>query len=342
MIFSLVVLLAGTVCAEKICTFEDVLRPEMMDVFGDHVYIMEGATVFDYSLKEPKLLRKFGKKGEGPGELKVVTLFSNTVSTFSDYVLAESIDKLVYFSKEGALIEEKKKSQRSFRFMPLGKNFVGIKLAPDKAGKLYLTLTLFNSKTETEKELHKQLFFQQGNNIQLIPESLNFGVCDDKIFIEKSDKGFLIEVLDSTGEKLYQVEKKCERLKVTDESKKKIYDKLKEEPRVKEQGWENIKKIINFTFADSFPPIQDIVVDNKKIYVKTFKEKKDKVEFIIMDLKGKIQKRVYLPEIRNRYLVYLAGYGPKFYSIHNNKYYYMKENEKTEAWELYVIDIAAL
>ena len=338
-ILIMVLSIFGTVFAKKIGSFKEVLRPEMIAISSDHIYVVEGSTIFVYSLKGLKFITKFGRKGEGPGELKSVSKFSNTVLIYPDFIFAESIDKIVYFSKEGKLINEKRKFPESFRFMPLGENFAGKKVVADDQGRLYSTVNLFNSKMEKVKELYRQKFFQQGTNIELIPESLNFWVCENKIFIEESTKGFLIEVFDSNGVKLYQIEKKYERLKVSAENKEEIIEELKQDPRTKEQGWENIKQIINFTFADSFPPIQDIIVLDKKIYVKTFKKQGNKEEFLVMNLKGELQKSLYLPTVKSRYLKQLAGLGPKFYSIENDKFYYLFENEEGE-WELHSVDIS--
>lgn len=338
-IICLLLSMAGMVSAERICTFKEILKPEMIKVSGDDVYVVEASTIFMYSLKNLQLIRKFGKKGEGPGEMKSVPKFSNTILIYPGFILAESVDKVIYFSKKGELLKEKKKYPESLRLMPVGENFIGKKIVPDKNGKLYATVSLFNAKMEKIKEFCRELFFQQGRQIELIPESLNFWVYEDKIFIEKSPDGFLIEVFDTTGKKLYEIKKKYKKLKVTAEHKEKIIEVLKEDPYVKTQGWENIRQIITFTFADSFPPIRDIFISNRKIYVRTFDRKDNKDKYVVMDLKGAILKTVYLPALEYRYLTQLVGLGPKYYWVDNDKFYYLKENEDDEVWELHVTDI---
>lgn len=47
-----------------------VLKPEMIRVLDDELFVVEGAAVWIYSLKDLKLKRKIGRQGEGPGELK--------------------------------------------------------------------------------------------------------------------------------------------------------------------------------------------------------------------------------------------------------------------------------
>lgn len=338
-IFCLFVSLAGILSAEKLLTFNEVLKPEMLKVSGNEIYVVEGSTIFMYSLENLKLIRKFGKKGEGPGELKSVPKFSNTVLIYPEFVLAESIDKVIYFSKKGEVLKEMRKYPETLRIMPVGKNFVGKKIGPGENGKRCSTLNLFNPKMEKIKEFYRQEFFQQGMQIQLIPESLNFWVYEDKIFIEKSSHGFLIEVFDAGGKELYKIKKEYKGFKVTDEHKEKIIEALKAEPHIKIQGWENIKKMITFKFADSFPPIRDIFINSRKIYVRTFDRKDNKDKYLVMDLKGGILKSAYLPRMEYGYLTQLVGLGPKYYWVDNDKFYYLKDNEADETWELHVTAI---
>jgi len=85
-------LLAAFVWAENPGTLEGVLVPEMIQVSGDELYVLEGATIYVYSLKDLKLLCKFGQKGEGPGELKIMEAFPNNFSKF--YAIDK--DRFVY------------------------------------------------------------------------------------------------------------------------------------------------------------------------------------------------------------------------------------------------------
>lgn len=48
----------------------------------------------------------------------------------------------------------------------------------------------------------------------MIMDFINYVVVDDKIFIEESPKGFIIEVYNIEGHHLYNIEKKNQPLKV--------------------------------------------------------------------------------------------------------------------------------
>jgi hypothetical protein len=328
------------VFAVKIGIVPEVLKPEMIRVHGNELFVVEGAHIFIFSIKDLSLKKKFGKAGEGPGELRIVPNFTVGVTPHSDYIFAESIDKVVFYSKEGKLIREIRKFARSAKVLPVGKNFVGKTRVVDKDNNVTSVLCIFDENMGKKKELFSQRFPQRGINLDAIPDSLNFWVDDDKIFVEESPKGFVIEVFDSEGNKLYQIAKKYNKVKVTEKDKEETFNRMKEDPLVKLQGWENIKRIIKFHFPDTFPAVRDVLVTGKKIYVRTFNKKDGKDEFVVMDLKGNILKKMYQQiGSESQIMVSMLGLGPKFYSIENNKFYYLTEDEGEEEWELHVTNI---
>jgi hypothetical protein len=168
-------------------------------------------------------------------------------------------------------------------------------------------------------------------------------VYDNKIFIEESPKGFLIEVFDSKGNKLYQVEKDYEKIKVTGKDREETINRFKEDPVIKVQitqfgGWNEFRKQFSMNFPETFPAIQDIGISNDKIYVQTFKKVNGKDEYVVMDLKGKIIKKTYAPTFEGTPMM-ARILGAKAHTIANGKLYYLKDNIDEEEWDLYIEDI---
>jgi hypothetical protein len=348
-------LLASFVLAENLGTLEEVLVPEMIQVSGDELYVLEGATIYVYSLKDLKLLCKFGQKGEGPGELKIMASFPNNFTVYPDYVFVQGFDKVIFFTKQGKLIREQRFNMIT-KILPLKEKFV-IKTFPfeDKNGKTYWAIKLCDSDLKEIKELYRQEFpiqFQKAAHaIPMIADALNFQVYDEKIFIEESPKGFLIEVFDPTGKKLYQIDKKSEKIKVPEEYKKIVENHLKEDflhkkvnffvpLHIMEAGWDEFKKWTALIYPDYLPPIRDIFIDNHKIYVQTFKRQDNKQEYIIMDLKGNMIKKVYLPVVQpSTFASEMVGLGLKFCAIDKDRFVYLVENQEEEEWNVHVVDI---
>lgn len=347
-LFVLLLLSASFVFPAKVGPLPEVMRPDNITVDGNEIYVVEGAEISVYSLKNLSFIRKFGKKGEGPGELQVIpNIYYNRVVVTPGYILAESFNKVIFFSKEGKSIKEKRKIGQITKTVPIGENFVVKKFIIDENTITYSVIALYNPEMEMIKELYRQEFVQQrtsgGVKLNMVMDFIDFKVYDDKIFIEESVQGFIIEVFDGKGEKLYRIEKEYEKLKVTGEHKEKIILRFKTDPSIKEQGkalggWNELKKLFTMKFSGTFPAIRSLEVSGGKLYVQTFKVVENKDEYVIMDLKGKIIKRVYVDAFEN---VPLTGelLGAKLHTLQKGKLYYLVENEDEEEWELMVEDI---
>lgn len=340
-IMVLLLFIAHAVFAVKLGTLKDVLKPQMIDISGDKLYVLEnGARVSVYSLQDLSLIRKFGKTGEGPGEVNVSPFYVNSMTVSGDQIVVDSINKYLIFSTGGKLLKEMKKTPSDGKITAVGKNFVGGRLRPNKDSSTHSRcVTLYDSKMEVIKDLYCQEDIWQGNKFTMVIDLIHFKVYDDKIFIEESPGGFLIEVFDSLGKKLYKIEKEYQQIRFTAKHKQELINEFNEEPFVKERGgfdrlMGNTKKI----YPDFFPPIQSVDISGKKLYIRTYKAKENKEEYIIMDLQGNIIKNVFLPRFRGVHLMAKLA-GLKLHTIENDKLYYFIDNEETEEWELYVEEI---
>jgi hypothetical protein len=348
-IFVLIMLLTGYLFSDKVGTLPEVMKPDNITIFGNELYIVEGATIYIYSLKDLSLIRKFGKAGEGPGELRATPFFPTRITVSSDFILGETRSKLVYFSKDGKLIKEKRKPNNLVMgFIPIGKNFVATRMHQEEDKLIYNCTRVYDSDLKEIKELYRQKWVQQGIQppaikLYMIMDFTNYRVYDDKIFIEESAKGFVIEAFDKAGNKLYQIKKDYEKIKVTDEQKEEIINRFKEDPVIKIQanqqgGWNEIKKLFTMIFPEAFPAIQDIGISNNIIYVQTYKVINNKEEYLVLDLKGNIVKKVFIPKFEGTPIM-ARILGAKLHTIKNNKLYYLTENIDEEEWELHAEEI---
>jgi hypothetical protein len=337
----LILLSVNLVFAAKLGTLLEILKPDLFEISDDDIYILEGATISIYSLKDLSLKTKFGQKGEGPGEIKLSDYYINKIFIYPDHILVDSLGKILFFSKKGRLIKETKKTLNLImQLAPVGKNFV-IKRLDRTDGKVeFVTLGVYDSKMKLIKEIYRQISPIQVGKTDMIPDGLFFCVIDDKIFVEESTRGFFIEVFDHQGKKLYQIEKDYEKVKVTEKDKEEVMRLYKMDPWVRHMGFENVKKIIKFNFFDSYPAIQGIRPYGEKIVVRTFRKVENKEEFIIMDLKGQELKKIYMPpvEIAPNFAEN-NGIDIQLYTIYKNKFYYLRDNQDDETWELHAEEI---
>jgi hypothetical protein len=124
----------------------------------------------------------------------------------------------------------------------------------------------------------------------------------DLIFISDTQKGFYITVFDDNGNQLQTIDKSQDVEKVPDH-----------------------------------PLLHQYCVSEDKIYAMTYKKKDNKREMIVLDLKGSILQRLYLP---------LTSIQPKrgglrydLFVVDRTKLYEVIKNEKTGKWELLITDI---
>ena len=63
------ILFTRSISAVQVIPIEEVNRVDSIHVDDSCIYIVEYPCIYLYSLKDFKLFKKFGKKGEGPGHL---------------------------------------------------------------------------------------------------------------------------------------------------------------------------------------------------------------------------------------------------------------------------------
>lgn len=329
---------------EKLKIMKEISKPVSLSIGHQELLVMEGASVFIYSLPDLNLARSFGKEGEGPGELKVVNTYSNHVNGYSDYILAESIDKLVYFTRQGQLIKELRKPGRTILTLPLGSNYVLKRLENRKDGKSYAVVSIYDSKMKKIRELYQQEWVQQGGTpgqiqFEMIGDFINLAVWDNKLFLEKSPAGFLIEVYDSKGENLYQIKREDASIPVTERDQKMAIDQFRKDPALKPQitalgGWNQVKKMFSMKFLPCFPPIRWMEIDQGRLYITSYRERSNRLQVQIMDLKGNrlaVAGRPKMPPVP----LSLKILGVNLSVLKNDYLYFMVENEATEQWELH-------
>ncbi len=329
----LLLLLAAFVSTAKIVPMPDIIRANIIKVDGHDMVIVEGTAISIYSLKDFKLIKKFGKEGEGPQEFKTFMGFGLTVDIYPEHILVNSIDKISYFTRKGEFIKEKKvpagTSVTSFR----GK-FVGSAIQFGQKNGPQMAFNLYDGKGEKIKKIcsHPLPLLKGKGDVALLDliSQINpqYHTSANRIFIG-GKQTFEIDIYDSEGNFLKSIKRDAKKQELTDDDKNKFLEVYKIHPIYK-NFWESLEKAIKI--PDYFPAYKTFLVSNQKIYVQTFKKKGGKTEFLIFDLDGKYLKTIFLP------LVYQDIMTPYLYAIDGGKLYQLTENEDEE-WELRISGI---
>jgi len=334
------ILIVFNVYAEKVADLPDVKDPYSISVNGNNFFFVDDFSVFVYSINPCKLKARFGKKGEKSGEFQ----YRPTLWIHNDSIVVSDYMKTLWFTKGGEFAREKRYTDfqgfepgMEMQLFPVGGNYVRA-IVSHELNRRYVYL--LDSRFNQIKKLYEGLFDwnQVGpkmKEFRALVSRIDVLTWEDKIFISDNQKGFLINVFNQKGEHLYTINKDndVDKVIVTEDFKKKVFEDIR-----KNRKWlyENVKKDL-YTFKEFFPPIKSFRVSDNMIYVMTYKEKENKHEIIILDLKGKILKRVFLPVKSFKY--YRNQLELELYTIENGELYEFVKNKGTETWELHLTDI---
>jgi hypothetical protein len=320
LIFFICLSFALSLLGERLTTFPQLSKPEKIRVGDNLICINEGAVVFLYDLNNFKLIKKFGRKGEGPGEFSSDLI----INILKDKMMIESQGKLSYYSFKGALIKEMRLLPKYSGLKLLGdRYFATSEKITDKVG--HNVVKILDADFNEVKTFYRdEVGYHQEKQGTNYASTWDFDISENKFFIVGSSD-FKIDVFNKNGDSLYTISPKYERVKLSQEFIDAWFKRIKR--RLGMNAYDYMKKKVRW--PEFFPAIRDLIVDNDHVYVITYRRKQGKSEFFIYDLEGKLVKKTWLP------LQDYDGVALFPYSIKNNYLYQLIDNEDTEEWELH-------
>ncbi|MCP5102517.1 MAG: hypothetical protein GY950_04020 [bacterium] len=321
--------------AEKVMVLKDVIKPDVIQTKDGKLYVLEKTSIFIYSLNDFRLIKKFGRAGEGPMEFMARPYGPPLALSFqSDKLVVNSNTKLSYFTLEGKYISEEKAPPDAIYFRTKN-GYLGIGATMGDDNQTRICYRLFGPDFKNPRILYQtEIALNQRPDFLVPMNALNYyPLYNDKIFIAAGKKDFAIDCFDLNGKKLFTIRKKdYKKIAMTDAYKKSTLDWFKRNPTFR-PIYEREKHRIKF--KDYFPAIKSIAIDNGRLYVLTNKTEKGLWECIVTDFKGKVLKRVLVPLHEPE----PYSYYPMLFSIEKGKYYSLIENEDEETWELHRVTL---
>ena len=334
-ILIIILSIASFIGAEKVVELPDLVNPKTIAVEGNQMYITELDSIFLYSLTDFKLQKKFGGRGEGPGEFRVNPVRNITISILPDSILVDSIGRITYFSRDGKYLKEMK-APIFGGVIPLGKKYVGYAPIVEN-GVDYVEINIYksgqNNNLEKELAFYKFKYILRGDvkidPVSLFRPPLAF-TYQDRIYLNDGMAG-KIYVFDSSGKQLYVIEAEGDKIALAGKLKDEYLDAFKTNPTYKD-FYERRKQRLEFSAY--LPKIRKCHIVDNKIYALTYnRETAGQGEFLIYDLKGTLLKRAMIP-LQESDIMDLYPY-----SIKDNKIYQMVESQDTEQWKLHINEI---
>jgi hypothetical protein len=321
-------LFSTTLQGKKIAEFHELKKPKTLTMDQSQLYITEDAAIFIYSLKGFKLLKRFGRKGQGPQEFQTLPHIPVAVDVSTDKLIAFSMRKISYFTKKGEFINELRAVNQALKLQCFGNRFVGWSQMRDK-GVLFSTINVFDAKLNKLQELFRMedSFQGRGSGYKVLHKVFSYCTYDDKVLVPGEDDAS-IDVLDKTLKKVLTIRLDQERVKVDPAMKKRVINYFETSSETK-GIYPMLKPLV---FPNYVPVIADFFVDetdNGTVYVMTWKRENGANEFFTYDMNGKFKKRLMIPI---RYETDLSAYPV---IVKKGILYQLVDNENSEIWELH-------
>jgi len=313
---------------DQVVDLPQVTKPEGIAVGNDMLYILEGTTIHMYNLKGFEYRGKFGKAGEGPGEIKKNPYGGPLlVVPHRGKVYITSMGKLSVFSKTGEYIEEHRVNPFD-SFYPIADRFIciGTQVVENKT---LLAVFLADPDFNKGKPLYvSDIEVGQNFSFEFPFTPFTPAASEDRIFILAGKDGFAIDAFDLQGKKLYRIQKNEPALPIPASYQEETERSMKRNPNYA-QLWDYFKQRISYKKA--FPPVREHFVDDGRMYILTYKMKGNDRECIVLDLKGKELKRLWLPVPEQFGLDYTS-----YFTALRSVFYLLREDEDGETWKLHI------
>lgn len=323
----LLLFLCGITSAKNSATLEQLINPNKIAVKDHQIYIADFPHIYIYSLKDFSLLKKFGKKGAGPGEFLPRSSKDRLyIYILSDAIFVESKGRVSFFTLNGDFLKEFNTAASGYKFQPCQNRFLGKKKIAENQT-IYGTLNLFDSNFKRLKEVYRVKYpIQPGREILVFnPDDFRYYSGKNHLYV-RDTKNFAVKIYNKNFQPVSILERDNYSLrKILPDDIKKMHFVFK--VSLKER-YEELKHRLKF--PGTFAAIRNIIIDNDKLYIITFKKQESGVECFIYTLEGTFVRELPIPLKSENILQYYP------YTIYNGILYQLIENEETEKWELHI------
>ncbi len=331
----MVLLLAGSLVAAETVVLPELLNPDAVNVDGKHIVINQDIHVLVYSREKVKLLTKFGKPGEGPGEFKQMPLpWMPSLYLFlqPDNLCINSMGKVSVYTREGKLVKELKGREPFNVFIPFEKNYIAVDIKTEN-NRRFVTYNVHALNLDKEKEIFRTLHPSQPGKkdnplVMAVIKNLFLRQATWKNLFLPTPEGN-IHVFDASGKEGGVIKPAYPEVSFTSKDKQAYDTYFSTTARFKEIY---ARERANIGFPSRYPAMKDYRIDGDKLYLITSRRKGKNTRVLIYGLDGKLSAGAYIPlEQQDLLEVYP-------FDIHDGKLYQLMENEDEE-WVLRVTEI---
>lgn len=303
---------------------EGLENPQYLVAAKNFILIEDNYKVKMYAMKDFKLIKTIGNKGEGPGEFKSFAF----PQILPDSIMISSSNKVGFYDFSGNLIKEKKSPLTTYVIRKIADKYISDRILKE-ADDFYIAYNIYDHEFRKIKEYYRMKWALHKDGRKDLFEIYFFDVYNNKIIFAHGE-GFRIDILDKNGELLHSIELNPAKITFSDSDMDFIIKDLMENMKDKSYAQYIKNKTIQ---PEYYPAIRKCVVADGKIYVITYVKKDKLSECYIFDMSGKQLKRTFIPLRDTSPLM-----APPF-TISGGHLYQLVENEEKESWQLVISKI---
>lgn len=312
--------------AIKLGTLPLLSRPLYMVADQDYLYVVEQPArvhlcTFDgQSLAFQRILEI---KGEGPGELQSIC----RLEIQPDHILIPGLHKLARFTRNGDFMDEVNLNMRLSRgeAITAGKGWLvrNLDYRNDDVSEQYLLL--IPPDFSKPKVVGRQRLPREKNGFNPERPFMKARVWRNRIYVLKSHIRTTLEVYSLSGAELETIHLPLPSLEVDEKLESFLTKRLLTVSRSSERAKRMLSRI---RFPRQIPALDWFTIQDGRLIARTYAFQANQVEFVIMDLEGRVQHRVFLPDTGR------TSYGIRFLFFQDH-YYWLEEDPDDDGWAVF-------
>ncbi len=326
---------SSEITPRKIGSLEGIRIPFTVAVEGNDLLVVdENHIVHAYSIEPFALRYKIGGKGDGPKELQ----YRPQLWTNADVVVVSDFLKSLWFSRSGDFLKTVNYSDfadfnpgQEMQLFPFESRYIR-NIVDHKSRKR--TIILLDPELQPIKTLYEGLFDwnQVGGQrrFNLLSYRIEVAAGEGKIFISDTEKGFFIRVFDIDGNAVGEIDLNEQEVSIPVSSDDQ--ERLLEEVRLTRPENVYLYAKANARFPEVFPRIHHMRFSEDKLYITTHREKGGLHEMLILDTRGKVLKRFFLPLAPFHH--FRGPFRSDLFAISAGVLFELVQNPKTQDWEV--------
>jgi len=320
---------------EKVIPLPDITSVYAIKVADDRIYIVDWRQkeIFVFALDDLRMVRRFGRAGQGPGEFDSPPL----PVLLPEGLAVKSFSKILFFSRDGELRREVKIVPTDLMFsgfpvFPVDGRFIGFPFVRDERGRMTSCVGriyeedwkpagdfawLFPSPTPSPPPPPGAKNTGPKEDYRLIRDYCAGTVEGGRIYVADSRKGLSITVFDARGTKIREIRPETAPVRIDRKFREELIASWREEMK-------NYLDHFNPVVPDVLPDFFAFRVDGAEIHAVTPRRRDGLYEIVTMNLEGAVLRRTfafplepswdYLPAVNNRFdirdgILYATSYN---------------------------------